>query len=241
MLARRPARRAHRRLPGRADHADPRPRPAAGPRARLRQDVPAPARGRRLGTALERGVKIVTNAGGLNPAGLAAAVRALAARCSGSTSRSPTSRATTCSPAPASSGSASRSPPTPTWARGASPSACAPAPTSSSPAGSPTRRWSSARPPRTSAGRRTDFDALAGAAVAGHVIECGAQATGGNYAFFTELADLRHPGFPIAEVAAGRLGVITKHAGHRRRGHRRHRHRAAALRDRRRRATPAPT
>jgi hypothetical protein len=58
-----------------------------------------------------------------------------------------------------------------------------------------------------------DFDALAGAMAAGHVIECGAQATGGNYSFFTEIADLRHPGFPIAEIAADGSSVITKHPG----------------------------
>jgi Acyclic terpene utilisation family protein AtuA len=60
---------------------------------------------------------------------------------------------------------------------------------------------------------REDFAALAGATAAGHVIECGAQATGGNYAFFTEIADLRHPGFPIAEVYADGSSVITKHPG----------------------------
>src|SRR6478672_1253766 len=49
---------------------------------------------------------------------------------------------------------------------------------------------------------RTDYDALAGAVAAGHVIECGVQATGGNFAFFTEVPDLDHPGFPIAEIAA---------------------------------------
>jgi hypothetical protein len=49
--------------------------------------------------------------------------------------------------------------------------------------------------------------------VAGHVIECGTQATGGNYAFFTELADLGRPGFPIAEIRADGSSVITKHAG----------------------------
>ncbi len=43
------------------------------------------------------------------------------------------------------------------------------------------------------------------------MIECGAQATGGNYAFFTEIADLRHPGFPIAEVHEDGSSVITKH------------------------------
>ncbi|WP_445170492.1 acyclic terpene utilization AtuA family protein [Mycolicibacterium sp. Dal123E01] len=60
---------------------------------------------------------------------------------------------------------------------------------------------------------RDDYDQLAGAVVAGHVIECGAQATGGNYAFFTEIADLGHAGFPIAEVYADGSSVITKHAG----------------------------
>ncbi len=49
---------------------------------------------------------------------------------------------------------------------------------------------------------RNDFDQLAGAVVAGHVIECGPQATGGNYSFLDELPDRRYPGFPIAEVAA---------------------------------------
>ena len=49
---------------------------------------------------------------------------------------------------------------------------------------------------------RDDLDALAGATVAGHIIECGAQATGGNFPFFTELPDRgRRPGFPIAEIA----------------------------------------
>ncbi|MFI6871426.1 acyclic terpene utilization AtuA family protein [Nocardia sp. NPDC050406] len=60
---------------------------------------------------------------------------------------------------------------------------------------------------------RTDYDALAGAVVAGHVIECSTQATGGNYAFFTEIADLGRPGFPIAEVRRDGSSVITKHEG----------------------------
>ena len=60
---------------------------------------------------------------------------------------------------------------------------------------------------------RTDYDQLAGAVVAGHIIECGAQATGGNYAFFTEVADLSYPGFPLAEIHADGSSVITKHAG----------------------------
>ncbi|MET8798482.1 acyclic terpene utilization AtuA family protein [Nocardia sp. NPDC004568] len=61
--------------------------------------------------------------------------------------------------------------------------------------------------------QRTDYDRLAGAVVAGHVIECGTQATGGNFAFFRELPDLGRPGFPIAEIRADGSSVITKHAG----------------------------
>ncbi len=61
--------------------------------------------------------------------------------------------------------------------------------------------------------KRNDWDALAGAVVAGHVVECGAQATGGNYAFFREVAGLEHPGFPIAEVHEDGSSVITKHRG----------------------------
>ncbi|MGH3310824.1 MAG: acyclic terpene utilization AtuA family protein, partial [Streptomyces sp.] len=60
-----------------------------------------------------------------------------------------------------------------------------------------------------------DRDALAGAVVAGHVLECGAQATGGNYAFFAQdgLDLLRPAGFPVAEIARDGSAVITKHPG----------------------------
>jgi hypothetical protein len=60
---------------------------------------------------------------------------------------------------------------------------------------------------------RDDWDALAGAVAAGHVIECGAQATGGNYSFFTQLDGMDHVGFPVAEVSANGSSVITKHQG----------------------------
>jgi hypothetical protein len=58
-----------------------------------------------------------------------------------------------------------------------------------------------------------DYDALAGAVAAGHVIECGPQATGGNFSGFRTIADLVQPGFPIAEIAADGSSVITKNAG----------------------------
>jgi hypothetical protein len=62
---------------------------------------------------------------------------------------------------------------------------------------------------------RDDLDALAGAVVAGHVLECGAQATGGNLSSFAEhpVERLLHPGFPLAELAADGSAVITKHPG----------------------------
>lgn len=56
-------------------------------------------------------------------------------------------------------------------------------------------------------------DAIAGAVAAGHIIECGAQATGGNYPFFEDIPNPVHPGFPIAEIAADGSCVITKHEG----------------------------
>ena len=60
---------------------------------------------------------------------------------------------------------------------------------------------------------RGDWDALAGGVVAGHVIECGTQATGGNYSFFTEVPGMTRTGFPWAEVAADGSSVIGKHDG----------------------------
>ncbi|HXY34784.1 MAG TPA: acyclic terpene utilization AtuA family protein, partial [Planctomycetaceae bacterium] len=59
--------------------------------------------------------------------------------------------------------------------------------------------------------KTNDWDRLAGAVVAGHVLECGAQCTGGNYSFFQEVPRLEHPGFPIAEMHEDGSCVITKH------------------------------
>ncbi|OZF42622.1 acyclic terpene utilization AtuA family protein [Rhodococcus sp. 14-2470-1a] len=58
-----------------------------------------------------------------------------------------------------------------------------------------------------------DLDQIAGAVVAGHLIECSAQVSGGNFSFFTEIDHPEHPGFPLAEVEADGSCVITKHAG----------------------------
>ena len=61
--------------------------------------------------------------------------------------------------------------------------------------------------------QRQDWDKLAGAAVAGHIIECGAQATGGNYSFIEEVPSFLNVGYPITEIFADGSFVITKHPG----------------------------
>lgn len=61
--------------------------------------------------------------------------------------------------------------------------------------------------------QRNDYDALAGALAAGHIIECGAQCCGGNYAFFEEVPSFRNVGYPIAEIEANGNFTVTKHAG----------------------------
>ena len=60
---------------------------------------------------------------------------------------------------------------------------------------------------------RTDYDALAGALAAGHIIECGCQATGGNYSFFKEVPSFDNVGYPIAEIESDGSFTITKHPG----------------------------
>ncbi|HEX2486938.1 MAG TPA: acyclic terpene utilization AtuA family protein [Myxococcota bacterium] len=60
---------------------------------------------------------------------------------------------------------------------------------------------------------RDDWDRIASMVVAGHVLECGPQATGGNYAFFREVPGLEHPGFPLAEIEPDGSFVVTKHPG----------------------------
>ena len=58
---------------------------------------------------------------------------------------------------------------------------------------------------------RNDYDQLAGALAAGHIIECGAQATGGNYSFFKEVPTFKDIGYPIAEINQDGSFIITKH------------------------------
>jgi len=165
-----------------------------------------------LGTALERGVKIVANAGGLNPAGLAAAVQELAGRLGldakvahveGDDLRE---RADELGFGNVLAANA--------YLGGWGITECLTAGADVVVTGRVTDASLVVGPAAAHFGwARTSYDELAGAVAAGHVIECGTQATGGNYAFFREIADLRRPGFPIAEVHADGSSVITKHPG----------------------------
>lgn len=60
--------------------------------------------------------------------------------------------------------------------------------------------------------QRDDYDALAGALLAGHLIECGPGVTGGNYAFMDEVPSFYNVGFPIAEIEPDGSFTIAKHA-----------------------------
>ncbi|WP_194893142.1 acyclic terpene utilization AtuA family protein [Catenulispora pinisilvae] len=165
-----------------------------------------------LGLALERGVKIVTNAGGLNPAGLAdrlrevAAKLGLAAKVAHVEGDNLLARSSELGFAGALTANA--------YLGGFGIARCLQAGADVVVTGRVTDASLVLGPAVAHFGwQHTDHDRLAGAVAAGHVIECGAQATGGNYAFFTEIADLRRPGFPIAEVRADGSSVITKHPG----------------------------
>lgn len=165
-----------------------------------------------LGLAHDRGVRIVANAGGLNPAGLAAAVRDLAERL-GIPATVAHVEGDDLLPRAAELGLGS--PLTANAYLGAWGIAdCLAAGASVVVTGRVTDASVVVGPAAAHFGwARDDYDQLAGAVVAGHVIECGTQATGGNYAFFTEIPDLGHAGFPLAEVYADGSSVITKHPG----------------------------
>jgi hypothetical protein len=181
-----------------------------------------------LGTCLDRGIKIVNNAGGLNPAGLAAQFGALAERLGlhpeiahitgddllprldGLLAEGQTlAHLDTGKPLTEADGK----PVTANaylggWGIAAALDAGAdivvcPRVTDASLVVGPAAWWHG--------WGRDDFDELAGAVLAGHVIECGPQATGGNYSFLGEIRDRRYPGFPVAEVAHDGSTVITKH------------------------------
>ena len=183
-----------------------------------------------LGTCLERGIKIVSNAGGLDPAGCAAAVRELAHRAGlapvvahveGDDLLSRLGELMAAGHDLANTDSGQRladAGVTPLTAnaylgglpiaealgRGADVVVTGRVTDAALAVGPGIWRfgWSGA-----------DLDALAGAVVAGHIIECGCQATGGNYAFFGEVPDLAQAGFPLAELAPDGSAVITKHPG----------------------------
>ncbi|MET9679743.1 acyclic terpene utilization AtuA family protein [Streptomyces coeruleorubidus] len=159
-----------------------------------------------LGLAHERGVKIVTNAGGLNPAGLADAVRALADRL-GIPVRVAHVEGDDLTAAHPHSLAAHA------YLGGFGIAACLRAGADVVVTGRVTDAALVTGPAAAHFGwRETDHDRLAGAVVAGHVLECGAQATGGNYAFFRD-GDVRRPGFPLAELHEDGSCVITKHSG----------------------------
>ncbi|NOR03354.1 DUF1446 domain-containing protein [Mycolicibacterium fortuitum] len=165
-----------------------------------------------LGLALDKGVKIVANAGGLNPAGLATAVRTLAERLGldvnvahveGDDLVGRASELELGTPLAANAYLGA-------WGI----VECLNSGADIVVTGRVTDASVIVGPAAAHFGwSRTDYDALAGAVAAGHVIECGTQATGGNYSFFGEIADLARPGFPIAEIAADGSSVITKHTG----------------------------
>ncbi|MFC8512904.1 acyclic terpene utilization AtuA family protein [Streptomyces sp. NPDC057257] len=161
-----------------------------------------------LGLAHERSVKIVTNAGALNPAGLADAIRQLADRLGVPVrvahvegddlkDRHPDSLAAHA------------------YLGGFGIAECLKGGADVVVTGRVTDAALVTGPAAAHFGwRPTDHDRLAGAVVAGHVLECGTQATGGNYAFFAEGShDVRRPGFPLAELHEDGSCVITKHPG----------------------------
>ncbi|MFJ3926220.1 acyclic terpene utilization AtuA family protein [Streptomyces sp. NPDC090022] len=159
-----------------------------------------------LGLAHEKDVRIVTNAGGLNPAGLADAIRTLAQKLGLPTT---VAHVEGDDLMPYADGALTAN----AYLGGAGITACLRAGadvvvtgrvTDAALVTGPAAWWFDWAP--------DDHDRLAGAVVAGHVLECGTQATGGNYAFFGR-HDVRRPGFPLAEIAEDGSSVITKHPG----------------------------
>jgi hypothetical protein len=167
-----------------------------------------------LGLAVDRRVRIVVNAGGLNPAGLAGAIRELAGRLGlpvavghveGDDLLPRTAELGLGSPLTANA-----------YLGAFGIAECLRAEADVVVTGRVTDASLVVGPAIAHFGwGRDDLDELAGAVVAGHVLECGAQATGGNLSAFHEhpLERLLHPGFPLAELAADGSFVVTKHPG----------------------------
>ncbi len=169
-----------------------------------------------LGTCLDRRIKVVANAGGLNPAGLGTALRELAGRLGltahvahveGDDLRG---NLDAIAPPVGETKPVSANAYLGAWGitealRSGADVVVTGRVTDASLVVGPAAWWHGWGP--------EDWDRLAGAVVAGHVIECGPQATGGNYAFLDKITDRRYPGFPIAEVAEDGSSVITKHPG----------------------------
>jgi len=170
-----------------------------------------------LGLAVERNVRIVVNAGGLNPAGLAAKLRELAAKLGFEVGiahvegddllpraaelgldQGPYGRPLTANAYLGAWGIAE----------------CLKAGAGIVVTGRVTDASLVVGPAAAHFGwRPDDLDRLAGATAAGHVLECGAQATGGNFSFFREVYNVKALGFPIAELHSDGSSVITKHPG----------------------------
>jgi len=165
-----------------------------------------------LGLAHDRGVRIVANAGGLNPAGLADAVRALAQRLG---VPAQVAHVDGDDLAPRAEELGLGAPLTANAYLGAWGIVdCLNSGADVVVTGRVTDASVTVGPAAAHFGwHRTDYHQLAGAVVAGHVIECGIQATGGNFSFFTEVPDLTYAGFPLAEIHADGSSVITKHPG----------------------------
>jgi hypothetical protein len=194
-----------------------------------------------LADALERGVRIVSNAGGLNPAGLASAVREVAGRL-GIAVRVATVAGddlTATWEALVAAGHLVGGEAPPVDGESAPSAGEVPLTANAYLGCAGIVRALSAGADVVVTGRVTDaslvvgpamwhhgwtfqdLNQLAGATVCGHLLECGAQATGGNFSLFADLLDapgadpamLDHVAFPLAEVAADGSCVITKHPG----------------------------
>ncbi len=168
-------------------------------------------------------VKIVTNAGAVNPRGCAAAIRDTARRSDldikvavvdgddvieraaelrqfGRLNPSCRKASATRRSMPISA--PSRSPARWRWV-----------PTSSSPAASSTVRSASAPSVHEFGWRPEQYDLLAAGSLIGHILECGAQASGGIFTDWREVGDYTDVGYPIAECRADGSAVITKAPG----------------------------